>query len=37
MYNILVAFGFPPAFAGPVSSQFPEGVYFKADIVKVPN
>jgi len=37
MYNILVAFGFPPAFAEPVSSQFPEGVYFKADMIKVPD
>jgi hypothetical protein len=37
MYNILVAFGFPPVFAGIVSSQFPEGVYFKADIIKLPD
>ena len=40
MYNILVAFGFPTVpidFAAMISSQFPEGVYFKADwIGKVP-
>jgi hypothetical protein len=36
-YNLLLAFFGDPVSAAFISSQFPEGVYFKADMIKVPD
>jgi hypothetical protein len=36
MYNLLYGFFGNPVAAAMISSQFPEGVYFKADMIKVP-
>ena len=35
-YNLLLAFFGDPGTAAFISSQFPEGVYFKADMIQVP-